>query len=72
MRHIPIHKILARAKSLAKRRHSVTIYVKVAKNVYYDGTSYRVRVTNDYERTSKNFRKLHKALKFRDKLLQLT
>jgi len=64
----PIHRVLRRANSLAKRRHKVTIYVPVADNVYYDGMSYRVRVTRDYVRTSANFNKISDAIKFRNKL----
>jgi hypothetical protein len=70
MTHLPIKKVLAKANSLAKRRYSVTIYVPVAPNVYYDGTSYRVRVTYDYLRTSKNFHKIKDALRFRNSLNQ--
>lgn len=68
MKQLPLYKVKEKAKAQARRRYSVTMYVPVANNVYYDGYSYRVRVTNNYERTSKNFRKIKKAIKFRDKL----
>lgn len=64
----PIRRVLRRAHSLAMRRHTVTIYVPVANNVYYDGMSYRVRVTQDYVRTSANFKKISDAIKFRNHL----
>ena len=64
----PIRRVLRRANSLAKRRHKVTIYVPVADNVYYDGMSYRVRVTRDYVRTSANFTSITKAIRFRNKI----
>ncbi len=50
-------------------RNSITIYVPVSHHVYYDGTSYRVRVTRGGERTSKNFGSKRKALEFRKTLL---
>ena len=64
----PITRVLRRANSLAKRRHKVTIYVPVANNVYYDGMSYRVRVTRDYVRTSANFDRISDAIKFRNQI----
>lgn len=68
MTHLPVSKVMAKARSLSKRRYSITIYVPVAQNIYYDGTSYRVRVSNDYVRTSKNFRSIKEAIKFRNEL----
>lgn len=64
----PISRVLRRAHRLAMRRHKVTIYVPVADNVYYDGMSYRVRVTRDYVRTSANFKTISEAIKFRNQL----
>ena len=64
-----------KARALALRRHSQTIYVPVDDNIYFDGLSYRVRVTRNGVRTSKNFnasnsnKELKNALKFRDHLL---
>jgi hypothetical protein len=68
MKKITLSKLQRKVRAQARRRYSITMYVPVADNVYYDGYSYRVRVTNDYERTSKNFNKIKKAIKFRDKL----
>ena len=67
----PIRRVLRRANALAKRRHNVTIYVPVADNVYYDGMSYRVRVTKDYKRTSRNFTSITKAIRFRNELVTI-
>ena len=64
----PNYKVLRKANSLAIRRYPYTIYVPVANNVYYDGISYRVRVTRDYVRTSANFNKISDAIKFRNEL----
>ncbi len=57
------------ARALALRRKTLTIYVPVDNNIYFDGLSYRVRVTRDGVRTSKNFDDKKHALKFRDRLL---
>ena len=58
------------ARSQALRRNTITIYVPVDDNIYFDGLSYRVRVTRNGERTSKNFKHKKPAQKFRDRLLQ--
>ena len=68
MKQVPLHKVRERARAQARRRTSVTMYVPVADNIYYDGYSFRVRVTQDYERISRNFTKIKKAIKFRNKL----
>lgn len=68
MKRLPIHKVQEKARALARRRHSVTMYVPVADNVYYDGYSYRVRVTQNYERVSANFHNITSAIKFRNEL----
>ena len=50
------------------RTTAKTTYVPVATNVYYDGNSYRVRVTRNGERTSRNFTSKRKAIQFRNTL----
>lgn len=43
-------------------------YVSVSKNVYHDGTSYRVRVSKDGQKYSKNFTSKTSAIKYRNSL----
>lgn len=59
-----------KARTLALRRNTVTIYVPVERNIYFDGLSYRVRVSHDGQRISKNFKDHKAARKFRDSLLK--
>ncbi len=47
-----------------------TTYRSVGSNIYYDGFSYRVRMTIDGVRYSKNFSSKRAALKFRSELKQ--
>lgn len=47
-----------------------TNYRQVAKNVYYDGTSYRVRVSINGVRHSKNFTRKKDAMSYRKQLLE--
>lgn len=56
------------ARSQALKRRTVTIYVPVDENIYFDGLSYRVRVTMDGKRTSKSFPRYSQAKKFRKTL----
>ena len=51
------------------RRTPVTTYVPVASNVYFDGTSYRVRVIKNGVRNSKNFSSKRAAMQYRKQLL---
>ena len=46
-----------------------TVYIPVYHNIYHDGSSFRVRVTKNGKRTSKNFLRLREAVKFRRKLV---
>ena len=57
-----------KARSLALRRHSVTIYVYADKDIYYDGLSYRTRVQHNGIRISKNFKHRTDAVKYRNNL----
>ena len=45
-------------------------YTQVGNNVYYDGTSYRVRVSVNGVRVSRNFSNKKNAMAFRRQLLQ--
>jgi hypothetical protein len=47
-----------------------TTYRSVSNNIYFDGFSYRVRMSIDGVRYSKNFSSKKAALKFRGELLQ--
>ena len=46
-----------------------TPYQAVSKNIYYDGTSYRVRVTVNGTKYSKNFSSKRNATIYRNQLL---
>lgn len=69
MKTLTIDQIKSRARSLALRRHSTTIYVPATDHMYFDGLSYRVRVTRDGYRTSKNFKSFRQANRFKNNLL---
>lgn len=49
-----------------------SVYIPVYHNIYYDGSGFRVRVTRDNKRTSKNFTTLREAVKFRRTLVHQT
>jgi len=51
------------------KRTPVTTYVPVSNNIYFDGCSYRVRVSVDGIRHSQNFSSKKKAYAFRKSLL---
>lgn len=48
-----------------------TTYVYVSKNIYFDGSSYRVRVRRNNELTSRNFKSKRKATQFRKELTSM-
>ena len=50
-------------------RQTVTTYVPVSDNIYHDGSSYRVRVSINGKKYSKNFSNKRKAVTFRNELL---
>ena len=54
----------------ARRKTPKTIYVPVSTNVFYDGSSYRVRMTLDGSRVSKNFGSKRNAISYRNQLLK--
>jgi len=49
-----------------------TVYIPVYHNIYHDGSGFRVRVTKEGKRTSKNFLSLREAVKFRRTLVHTT
>jgi hypothetical protein len=56
-------------KQTSTRRQTVTTYVPVSDNIYHDGSSYRVRVSIDGTKYSKNFSNKRKAVQYRNELL---
>ena len=66
------HSVRAKARSLSFRRKTVTIYVPVTNHIYFDGLSYRVRISSDGYCNSKNFRSHKSAVKYRNQLLRMT
>lgn len=52
-----------------KTRRTKTTYVPVSNNVYHDGSSYRVRVSINGTKYSKNFSNKKTAITFRNQLL---
>jgi hypothetical protein len=48
------------------RRTQKTVYEPIATNVYFDGHSYRVRMTKAGKRISQNFSSKRKAITFRN------
>jgi hypothetical protein len=54
-------------KTTAKTRR--TTYQAVTSNIYFDGTSYRVRVSKNGVKFSKNFTSKRKAVTYRNELL---
>jgi hypothetical protein len=55
-------------KKTTSRRTTVTTYVPVSDNIYHDGSSYRVRVSVNGTKYSKNFSSKRKAVQFRNEL----
>jgi hypothetical protein len=60
----------SKMKKSAKARTPKTVYVSIGSNVYYDGSSYRVRMTLDGTRVSKNFGSKRNAISYRNQLLK--
>jgi hypothetical protein len=52
-----------------KTRSTKTTYVPVSNNVYFDGNSYRVRVSVEGTKYSKNFSNKRTAITYRNTLL---
>lgn len=51
------------------KRQTVTTYVPVSDNIYHDGSSYRVRVSINGTKYSKNFSNKRKAITYRNELM---
>jgi intein-encoded DNA endonuclease-like protein len=66
-----INKLLnfSKMKKTTTRRQTVTTYVPVSDNIYHDGSSYRVRVSVEGTKYSKNFSSKRKAIQYRNELL---
>lgn len=58
-------KMTVKAKT---RRTPVTTYVPVSDNIYHDGSSYRVRVSVNGTKYSKNFSSKKQAIQYRNQL----
>ena len=56
-------------KTTKTTRSTKTTYVPVSNNVYFDGNSYRVRVSVEGTKFSKNFSNKRTAITFRNQLL---
>ena len=56
-------------KSAKARRTQKTVYQAITNNVYFDGTSYRVRISVKGKRISQNFSSKRKAVMFRNTVL---
>ena len=56
-------------KSAKTRRTQKTVYQAITNNVYFDGTSYRVRISVKGKRISQNFSSKRKAVMFRNTVL---
>lgn len=56
-------------RTKSTNRKTVTTYEPVTNNIYHDGFSYRVRVSVDGTKYSKNFSSRKAAVQFRNQLL---
>ena len=56
-------------KTTKTTRSTKTTYVPVSNNVYFDGNSYRVRVSVEGTKFSKNFSNKRTAISYRNTLL---
>ena len=56
-------------KTTKTTRRTKTTYVPVSNNVYFDGNSYRVRVSVEGTKFSKNFSSKRTAISYRNTLL---
>lgn len=56
-------------KATKTTRRTKTTYVAVSNNVYFDGNSYRVRVSVEGTKFSKNFSNKRTAISYRNTLL---
>ena len=59
----------SKSKPTSKTRRTATGYERVSNNIYHDGTSYRVRVSVDGTKYSKNFSSKKLAIQYRNQLM---
>ncbi len=59
-----------KTKTTNKTRRTSTKYVPVSNNIYHDGSSYRVRVSVNGTKYSKNFSSKKQAFAYRKQLLE--
>ena len=57
-------------KKTTKRKTPLTVYQSVGPNIYFDGTSYRVRMIINGQRYSQNLSSKRKAVMYRNSLLK--
>lgn len=57
-------------RKTTQRRTQKTTYVPVSNNVYFDGHSYRVRITVNGKQTSQNFSSKRKAIAYKNQVLR--
>lgn len=57
------------SRKTSKKMTPKTTYTSVGPNIYFDGTSYRVRVIKDGTRYSKNLGSKRAAVQFRNQIL---
>jgi hypothetical protein len=60
----------ATRKTPSTRRITTTTYEAVSNNIYYDGSSYRVRVSVKGVKHSKNFPSKRAAVVYRNQLMK--
>lgn len=56
-------------KKMKTQKSRTSIYAPVSNNIYHDGSSYRVRVSLNGEKYSKNFSSKKQAIQYRNELL---
>jgi hypothetical protein len=59
----------SKMRKSATRKNTVTNYEAVGNNIYHDGSSYRVRVSINGNKVSKNFTNKRQAVAYRNSLL---
>lgn len=57
-------------KTMSMTKTASSTYSRIGDNIYFDGYSYRVRVSVDGVRYSKNFSSKNKAYAYRKQLLE--
>jgi hypothetical protein len=64
-------KNMTSSRTTRTRTTTKTTYVPVATNVYFDGNSYRVRMTRNGQKFSKNFTSKRNAISYRNTLTKV-